>query len=304
MTTQRTLSRAVSCSGIGLHSGRKVTLRLKPAPSDYGIRFRRLDLDGLEVPATADRIVDLNYATGLAQDEASVRTVEHLLAALVGLGIDNVGVELNQSEVPIMDGSAASFVYLVHEAGVKTLKASRRFLKVVRPIALSKGNKRIAVYPSDHFKVTYSISFDHPLLRHMSRTLTVTATSFVDEIAPARTFGFLKEVEMLRRKGLALGGSLDNAVVLGETGVLNTSLRFEDEFVRHKILDVIGDLALLGHPVIGHLVAHRGGHALHASFARRILEATDAWRLVESPVEPDAAHVPAAVPVKNTAPAG
>ena len=151
--------------------------------------------------------------------------------------------------------------------------------------------------------MTYSISFDHPLLRHQSRTLRLTEESFVDEIAPARTFGFLKEVELLRQKGLALGGSLDNAIVLGETGVLNSSLRFEDEFVRHKILDVIGDLALVGYPMIGHLVAHRGGHALHATFAKRILEETDAWRLVESPVEPATAHAPAAVPVTGTVPA-
>ena len=286
MTIQRTLRRSVSCTGIGLHSGRKVTLRLKPAPADYGIRFKRLDLDGLEVPAVADRIAGISYATGLAQDAASVGTVEHLLAALVGLGIDNVSVELDQAEVPIMDGSAASFVYLVHEAGVRALKAPRRFLKVVRPIALSNGNKRIAVYASDHFKVTYSISFDHPLLRHQSRTQHVTEETFQEEIAPARTFGFLKEVEQLRRKGLALGGSLDNAIVLGETGFLNNTLRFEDEFVRHKILDVIGDLALVGHPIIGHVVAHRGGHALHAGFARKILEETDAWCLVESPSEP------------------
>ena len=283
MTTQRTLRRSVSCSGIGLHSGRKVTLRLKPAPADHGIRFKRLDLDGLEVPAVADRIAAISYATGLAQDAASVGTVEHLLAALVGLGIDNVSVELNQAEVPIMDGSAASFVYLVHEAGVRALSAPRRFLKIVRPIALSNGNKRIAIYASDHFKVTYSISFDHPLLRHQSRTQHVTEETFQEEIAPARTFGFLKEVEQLRKKGLALGGSLDNAIVLGETGFLNNTLRFEDEFVRHKILDVIGDLALVGYPIIGHVVAHRGGHALHAGFARKILDESDAWRLVESP---------------------
>ena len=283
MTTQRTLRRSVSCSGIGLHSGRKVTLRLKPAPADHGIRFKRLDLDGLEVPAVADRIAAISYATGLAQDAASVGTVEHLLAALVGLGIDNVSVELNQAEVPIMDGSAASFVYLVHEAGVRALSAPRRFLKIVRPIALSNGNKRIAIYASDHFKVTYSISFDHPLLRHQSRTQHVTEETFQEEIAPARTFGFLKEVEQLRKKGLALGGSLDNAIVLGETGFLNNTLRFEDEFVRHKILDVIGDLALVGYPIIGHVVAHRGGHALHAGFARKILDESDAWRLVEFP---------------------
>lgn len=302
MTTQRTLRREVSCIGIGLHSGRRVTLRLKPAPADHGIRFKRLDLDGLEVPADAARISDISYATGLAQDAASVGTVEHLLAALVGLGIDNVKIELDQAEVPIMDGSAASFVYLVHEAGTRVLKTPRRFLKVVRPIALSNGNKRIAVYASDHFKVTYSISFDHPLLRHQSRTQHVTEETFQEEIAPARTFGFLKEVEQLRKKGLALGGSLDNAIVLGETGFLNNTLRFDDEFVRHKILDVIGDLALVGHPIIGHVVAHRGGHALHAAFARKILESTDAWRLVESPspaAEPaDHAAVPATAPAR------
>jgi UDP-3-O-[3-hydroxymyristoyl] N-acetylglucosamine deacetylase len=218
--------------------------------------------------------------------------VEHLLAALTALGIDNVIVELNHSEVPIMDGSAAPFVYLIlNEAGVRKLSAPRRFLKVLRPISLTHGDKRIALYPSDHFKVTYSISFDHPLLRHQSRTMRISEESFVEEIAPARTFGFLKEVEMLRQRGLALGGSLDNAIVLGETGVLNNALRFEDEFVRHKILDVIGDISLVGYPVIGHLVAHRGGHALHTAFAARILEESDAWRLVEAP---DAPMVPIA----------
>jgi UDP-3-O-[3-hydroxymyristoyl] N-acetylglucosamine deacetylase len=286
MTAQQTLKRSVSCTGIGLHSGRSVTLRLRPAPAHHGIRFRRLDLDGLEVPAIAARVAGIDYATGLAQDAASVDTVEHLLAALVGLGIDNVTVELNQAEVPIMDGSAASFVYLVHEAEVRRLKPPRRFLRVARPISLTCGDKSIALYPADDFRVTYSISFDHPLLRHQSRTQHVTEETFVEEIASARTFGFLKEVEQLRRKGLALGGSLDNAIVLGETGFLNNTLRFEDEFVRHKILDVIGDLALVGHPIIGHVVAHRGGHALHAGFARKILEETDAWRLVESPSEP------------------
>ncbi len=295
---QQTIRRPVACSGIGLHSGNKVTLRLKPAPADHGIVFKRLDLDGLEIPAVVSNVVGLQYATALARETASVETVEHLLATLVSLGIDNVLVELNQAEVPIMDGSAASFVYLVDEAGVKPLATPRKFLKVVRPIALSRGDKRIALYPSDDFKITYSISFDHPLLRHQTRTLRLTRDVFVDEIAPARTFGFLKEVEMLRQRGLALGGSLDNAIVLGETGVLNSSLRFDDEFVRHKILDAIGDLALVGYPIIGHLVAHRGGHALHASFAQKILEETDAWRIVESPFEPAVAH-PAPVPAKE-----
>ena len=298
--TQKTVRRQVTCSGIGLHSGHKGILGLRPASSDKGIVFRRLDLNGLEIPANVDSISGIHYATALTRSSASVETVEHLLAALSSLGIDNVIVELNQAEVPIMDGSAASFVYLVHEAGIKSLTAPRKFLKVLRPISISKGDKRIVLYPSEHFKVTYSISFDHPLLRHQSRSLYLTEDSFIDEIAPARTFGFLKEVEMLRQKGLALGGSLDNAIVLGETGVLNSSLRFEDEFVRHKILDVIGDLSLVGYPLIGHLVVHRGGHALHTSFAKQILQETNAWCLVESTVKPVTISTPGIVPVKGT----
>jgi UDP-3-O-[3-hydroxymyristoyl] N-acetylglucosamine deacetylase len=288
MTSQRTLRRSISCAGIGLHSGNKVTLSLKPAAAGFGIRFRRADLGGLEVPATVNHVGGINYATGLARDAVKVDTVEHLLAALVSLGVDNVIVELNSPEVPIMDGSAAPFIYLIQEAGVKRLPAARTFLKILRPITLARGGKRMAIYPSDHFKVTYSISFDHPLLRHQARTLRVTEETFVEEIAPARTFTFLKEVEMLRQQGLALGGSLENAIVIGETGVLNNALRFDDEFVRHKILDAIGDMALVGHPIIGHLVAHRGGHALHTEFAARVLEESDAWTLVAAPVESDA----------------
>jgi len=298
MSAQRTLRRSVSCTGIGLHSGNKVTLSLKPAPADYGIRFQRSDLGGLEIPATVTHLGGIQYQTGLTREAVSVETVEHLLSALTALGIDNVIVELNHSEVPIMDGSAAPFVYLINEAGVKKLTAPRRYLKVLRPIALTQGDKRIALYPSEHFKVTYSISFDHPLLRHQTRTMRITDETFVEEIAPARTFGFLKEVEMLRQRGLALGGSLDNAIVLGETGVLNNALRFEDEFVRHKILDVIGDLSLVGHPVIGHLVAHRGGHALHTAFAAKILEEADAWRLVEADAASVVAAMPRTVPVQ------
>jgi UDP-3-O-[3-hydroxymyristoyl] N-acetylglucosamine deacetylase len=301
MIAQRTLRRTISCAGIGLHSGNKVTLALKPAPADYGIRFQRADLGGLEIPATVTHLAGIQYATALAREQGSVETVEHLLAALTSLGIDNVVVELNHPEVPIMDGSAAPFIYLVQEAGVKRLAAPRRYLKVLRPISLASGDKRIALYPSDQFKITYSISFDHPLLRHQSRTIRLTEESFIEEIAPARTFGFLKEVEMLRQRGLALGGSLDNAIVLGETGVLNNALRFEDEFVRHKILDVIGDLALAGHPVIGHLVVHRGGHALHTAFASKLLEERDAWTLVASPIEPAAIRVPASIPARNAA---
>lgn len=278
---QRTLRRPTSCAGIGLHSGSKVTLSLKPAPADSGIRFRRSDLGGLEVAASARHVGGINYATALTHDTVRVDTVEHLLSALVSLGIDNAVVELNSPEVPIMDGSAAPFVYLIQEAGVKDLDAARRYLKVRRPVSLTRVDKRIALYPSDHFKVTYSIAFDHPMLRHQSRTIRISESTFVDEIAPARTFTFLKEVEMLRQQGLALGGSLENAIVIGDTGVLNNGLRFDDEFVRHKILDVIGDLALVGHPIIGHLVVHRGGHGLHTAFAAQLLDERDAWDLVD-----------------------
>jgi len=296
MTFQRTLRRQVACAGIGLHSGHKVNLTLKPAAADTGIRFRRSDL-GIEIPASVAHVGGTNHATCLSHDGAVVETVEHLLAAITCLGLDNAVVELDHREVPVMDGSSAPFVYLIQEAGLRTLAAPRRYLKVVRPITLSRGDKLISLYPSDYFKVTYSISFDHPLLRHQSHTLRVDENAFVDDIAPARTFGFLHEVEMLRQQGLALGGSLENAIVLSETGVLNNQLRYDDEFVRHKILDAIGDLSLVGYPIIGHLVAHRAGHALHTAFAKRILDERDAWRVVEMVPEHAAAFVPAAVPV-------
>ena len=294
MTLQRTLRRAISCTGIGLHSGKKVSLSLKPAPVGSGIRFKRLDLGGAEVPASVRHVATLNYATGLANDAACVDTVEHLLAALSSQGVDNVLVELNHPEVPIMDGSAAPFVYLIQEAGTRRQSLPRKYLRVRRPVSLERGDKRIALYPAEQFKVTYTINFDHALLRHQSRTFVVSDDAFAQEIAPARTFGFLKEVEMLRQQGLALGGSLDNAVVLGETGPLNT-LRFDDEFVRHKILDAIGDLALVGYPLLAHVVVHRGGHALHTALAARLLEETEAWELVE---QAEGAEVsPAGVPV-------
>jgi UDP-3-O-[3-hydroxymyristoyl] N-acetylglucosamine deacetylase len=298
MIQQHTIRRSTSCAGIGLHSGSKVTLSLKPAPANFGIRFRRADLQGFEVPATVGHIGGINYATGLARDAVRIDTVEHLLAALVSLGIDNAIVELNSPEVPIMDGSAAPFIYLIQEAGVKTLAAPRRYIKVLRPMSLTRGNKRIALYPSDHFKVTYSIAYDHPLLREQSRTLRLSESVFVDEIAPARTFTFLKEVEQLRQHGLALGGSLENAIVIGETGILNNALRFADEFVRHKILDAIGDLALLGHPVVGHLVAHRGGHGLHTAFAAQVMAEADAWTLVEGAPALSSARALDAVPLE------
>src|SRR5215470_1911777 len=295
MTYQRTLRRTISCAGIGLHSGHKVTLTLRPAPADTGIVFRRMDLGGLEIPAHVDFVSGISYATVLGRGQARVETVEHLLSALVSQGIDNAIVELNTPEVPIMDGSAAPFVYLIREeAGVKKLAVSRKYVKIVKPLTLTHGDKQIALYPSDELKVSYTISFDHPLLRHQTRTIAITEESFIEEIAPARTFGFLKEVEMLRQKGLALGGSLDNAIVLGETGVLNNTLRFEDEFVRHKILDVLGDLFLIGYPIIGHIVAHRGGHSLHTAFAAQILRQTEAWQLVDGVMPAPATGVAAA----------
>jgi UDP-3-O-[3-hydroxymyristoyl] N-acetylglucosamine deacetylase len=297
MTVQRTLRRQVACAGIGLHSGHKVNLTLRPAAPDTGIRFRRSDLGGLEIPATLDRLSGTYYATGLRLGDACVDTIEHLLAALVSQQIDNVIVELDRSEVPIMDGSSAPFVYLIQEAGVKVQTEPRRYLKVLRPITASRGDATMALYPADAFKLTYTISFDHPLLRHQSHTVSLTAETFAESIAPARTFGFLREVEMLRQQGLTLGGSLENAIVLSETGVLNNTLRFEDEFVRHKILDAVGDLALLGYPILGHVVAHRAGHAMHTTFAKRVLEERDAWTIVELAPEP-AVTVPAAVPVR------
>jgi UDP-3-O-[3-hydroxymyristoyl] N-acetylglucosamine deacetylase len=287
MDAQRTLRRQISCAGIGLHSGHKVTLTLKPAPADTGIVFRRTDV-GIEIPATVKHVSAVHYATVLGRDGATVETVEHLLAALVSVGVDNVVVELTHNEVPIMDGSAAPFLFLVQEAGIKRLAAPRRYMKILRPVQVANSDKRIAIYPSDHFKVSYTISFDHPVLRHQSRTERITEHSFAESIAPARTFGFLKDVEALRQNGLALGGSLENAIVIGDAGVLN-ALRFEDEFVRHKILDVVGDLALVGHPIVGHVVVHRGGHALHTALAAQLLQERDSWMLVDSPATAEVA---------------
>ena len=285
MAYRRTLQRAVGCTGIGLHSGKPVRLALKPAPAEHGIRFRRTDL-GVEIPASLASLADLDHATTLSCDGVSVATVEHLLSALFALGVDDVLVEVDGPEVPVMDGSATPFVILVHEAGLRPLRTARQYLKVLRPVEVVRGAKRAQISPSDHFRVSYTISFDHPLLRHQHASFRVGADTFAEEIAPARTFGFMREVEMLRKSGLALGGSLENAVVIGETGVLNQTLRFDDEFVRHKILDAVGDLALLGHPVVGHMEAVRGGHALHAALAQKLMATPDAWTLVAHPQLP------------------
>ena len=287
MESQRTVRRQVSCAGIGLHSGQTVTLTLGPAPAGSGIRFLRTDVGDVDIEACVGRVASAHYATVLAKNGHTVETVEHVLAALVSLGIDNVVVGLDHAEVPIMDGSAVPFVDLIREAGVRLQPAPRRCLRITRPVELARDGKQIALYPSDRFRISYSISFDHPLLRHQERTFTVDEATFVDEIAPARTFTFLKEIEQLRQQGYAVGGSLANAVVVGEEGILNHPLRFEDEFVRHKMLDAIGDLALVGMPIVGHLVVHRGGHDLHTALAAKVLDERDAWEIVEQPEAPE-----------------
>lgn len=287
MEPQRTVRHRASCVGIGLHSGRPVTLTLVPAPAGSGIRFARADAGGAQVEARGDRVASAHYATVLAGNGHRIETVEHLLAALVSLGIDNVVIELDHAEVPIMDGSATPFVELIRQAEPTAQPAPRRFLRITRPVEIDRGEKRIGLYPAEGFRISYSIGFDHPMLRHQERTVEVDEAEFVAGIAPARTFTFLKEIEALRRQGYAIGGSLDNAIVVGEEGVLNHPLRFEDEFVRHKMLDAIGDLALLGMPVLGHLVAHRGGHDLHTALVSKVLAEREAWEVVGRPDAPD-----------------
>jgi UDP-3-O-[3-hydroxymyristoyl] N-acetylglucosamine deacetylase len=275
----------VGCTGIGLHSGELVRLLLKPAPAEHGIRFRRTDV-GVEIPATLQQLARSDHSTTLSARGVSIGTVEHLLSALFALGVDDALIEVDGPEVPVLDGSAAPFVILIHEAGLRPLAAGRRYLKVLKPVEVVRGSKSAAISPSEHLRVSYTIGFDHPLLRHQAISLRITPGSFVEAIAAARTFGFLRDVETLRRNGLALGGSLENAVVIGESGVLNNKLRFEDEFVRHKVLDAIGDLALLGHPLVGHMEATKGGHSLHAALAQKLIATPDAWTLVAHPQLP------------------
>jgi UDP-3-O-[3-hydroxymyristoyl] N-acetylglucosamine deacetylase len=237
---------------------------------------------GVEIPASLAWLSRQDHATTLSRDGVSVETVEHLLAALFALGVDDASIEVSGPEIPILDGSAAPFVLLIHEAGTRPHKEARQYLKVTKPVEVVRGSKVARLSPADHFEVSYTIGFDHPLLRHQGRTVRITAETFVEELAPARTFGFLRDVETMRKNGLALGGSLENAVVIGETGVLNNALRFEDEFVRHKAMDAVGDLALLGHPLLARLEAVKAGHALHAALAQKLLATRDAFELVES----------------------
>jgi len=279
---QHTLSKAVRFGGVGLHSGEAVNLTVKPAEANCGVRFVRTDKPGHgAIPAFVNRVVDTTLATTIASGGVSVSTTEHLLAALVGLGIDNALIELDGPEVPILDGSAGPFVLILRQAGRRRQKALRRFLKITREITFQDGDKTIRVRPYDGFKVTSVIEFDHPLIRRQSRTMEISVDTFVREVASARTFGFLDEVEKLQENGLALGGSLDNAIIVDRFGILNNEgLRFPDEFVRHKVLDLIGDLALLGYPLLGHVIASKSGHGQHLGLMQAIAARPDCWELV------------------------
>jgi UDP-3-O-[3-hydroxymyristoyl] N-acetylglucosamine deacetylase len=277
MFDQKTIRREVRLEGRGLHSGQPVTLRVLPAPADSGVVFARVDQGGVEIPARRRYLETTQLSTTLARNGVRVGTVEHLLAAIVGLGIDNVRVELDGPEVPIADGSAAPFVEALLQADSLRQRAPRRFLTILRPITVTDGDKRIAVFPSNDARATYAIDFPGTAIGYQEKEVRLSARLFAEEIAPARTFCLYRDVEMMQEQGYALGGSLENAVVVGDDGVLAGSLRFRDEFVRHKILDLLGDLALLGHPIRGHVVAFKGGHRLHGALVERILRNPDAW---------------------------
>lgn len=280
--TQRTLKESVGCTGVGLHSGQRVRLTLKPAASNTGIRFVRTDLtDCPSIKACFENVVDTTLATTLGSNGCRVSTVEHVLAALFGFGIDNAVIELDGAEVPIMDGSAAPFVFLLKSAGIRQQPAPKNFMVIRKPFKVDDGARSVAIYPSRELKVTYTIDFDHPLVRNQRFSLNFSGKDFVREISKARTFGFLKDVQMLKDNGFAKGGSLDNAVVIDEDRVLNEDgLRYKDEFVRHKILDFIGDLSVIGCPVIGHFVANKSGHFLNQLMLREFRKATDHWKLL------------------------
>jgi len=279
---QHTIKKEITCTGIGLHSGKPVTLTISPAAADSGINFRRSDVNGkCTIPAFMDRVVDTRLATTIGEADVTVATTEHLLAALSGLGIDNATIELDTAEVPIMDGSAGPFVQLLNKSGRKQQKSLRKLIRVTDDISYQNGDGSIRIHPYDGLRITALIDFDHHLIKKQAYTIEMTPEIFAREIADARTFGFKKDVELLRKNGLALGGSLENAVVVDSNGVLNKDgLRFADEFVRHKILDVIGDLALLGFPLLGHVIAYKSGHGQHLELMREIAARTDAWELV------------------------
>lgn len=284
MLAQRTLKSLIRSTGVGLHTGEKVTMTLRPARPDTGIVFRRVDTpEPVDVRADAFKVVDARMCTTLGEGEVRVATVEHLLSALSGLGIDNAYVDLTGPEVPIMDGSAAPFVFLVQSAGIDEQAVPKRFLRIRKPVEVRDGDKWARFEPFDGYRLSFSIVFEHPVFDRSARNATFdfADTSYVKEVARARTFGFMQDVESLRSNGLALGGSLDNAIVMDEFRVLNSEgLRYDDEFVKHKLLDAIGDLALIGHPLIAAFSAHKSGHALNNRLVRETLLREDCWELV------------------------
>jgi UDP-3-O-[3-hydroxymyristoyl] N-acetylglucosamine deacetylase len=284
MIRQRTLKNVIRATGVGLHTGKKVYLTLRPAAPNSGIVFRRTDLDPpLEIPARAEFVGDTSLSTSLTRDGMRIATVEHLLSAFAGLGIDNACVDVSAAEVPIMDGSAGPFVFLIQSAGFEEQPAAKRFIRIKRRLEVDDGDKHARFEPFDGFKVSFAIEFDHPYFQQRSKESEIdfSTTSFVKEVSRARTFGFMRDVELLRERNLALGGSLDNAVVVDDYRVLNEDgLRYEDEFVKHKILDAIGDLYLLGHSLIGSFHGHKSGHELNNRLLRELLSNKDAWELV------------------------
>ena len=292
MIRQRTLKNVVRATGVGLHTGQKVYLTLRPAAPDSGIVFRRVDLpEPVDIKAEALQVGDTRLSSCLEGGGVRVATVEHLMSAFAGLGLDNAYVDLTAGEVPIMDGSAGPFIFLIQSAGIEEQNAPKRFIRVLRSVGVKDGDKWAKLEPFNGFKIDFSINFRHPVFQQSTQRIELdfASTSYVKEIARARTFGFMQDVETMRAQGLGLGGSLDNAVVMDEYRVLNNDgLRYEDEFVKHKVLDAIGDLYLLGHPLIGAFNAHKSGHALNNKLARALLADRGAWELVTFARQEDA----------------
>ena len=284
MIRQRTLRNSIKATGVGLHTGDKVLLTLCPAPVDTGIVFRRTDLNPVaEIPARADLVGETTLSTCLIHGDARVSTVEHLLSAMAGLGVDNAYVDVTAPEIPIMDGSAAPFVFLLQSAGIVEQHAAKKFIRVRKEVTVTDGDKTASFLPLEGFKISFGIDFDHPVFKHRAATTEIdfSTTSFVREVSRARTFGFVEEIEYLRSKGLARGGSMDNAVVIDDYKVLNHGgLRYDDEFVKHKVLDAIGDLYLLGYSLIGEYRAFKSGHALNNHALRTLIANKDAWEMV------------------------
>jgi len=284
MIKQRTLKNVIRATGVGLHTGEKIYLTLRPAAVDTGIVFRRVDLaDPVEIRACPENVGDTQLSTSLEKDGVKISTIEHLLSAFAGLGIDNAYVDVSAPEVPIMDGSAGPFVFLIQSAGVEEQKAAKRFVRIKQRVVVEEGDKRACFEPFDGFKVSFAIDFDHPAFTANTRCASIdfSSTSFVKEVSRARTFGFLRDIEMLRERELALGGSMDNAIVVDDYRILNEDgLRYEDEFVKHKILDAIGDLYLLGHSLIGSFSGSKSGHALNNKLLQTLLADKNAWEEV------------------------